>query len=221
MTRRNYFFLYVVICCLVYLHFLMRKSQTLSSSSLRKEQQYIKCIGDISNTNVDKRLITVLKDTEKLLIDTEAAVHFGTLLHFYRDCTLLPDTNDIDFALPYFQITDELLTKFKDNGYKLKHTFGEIGMPGYEIAVVHPLGVKVDLFGQVHEEYYSWCPLWVNNKLRHCRYPKSTIDNLRVADNILIKVRQPIEPILASIYGQQWREHVPTRNWNWINPVCT
>lgn len=178
------------------------------------------CLGD-SNVDIPQKLWTVYKDSKDLLAGTDAAAHFGTLLQFYRDCRLSPDSNDIDFALPYEQITVSLVDKFTRFGYKVEHRFGEMGTPGFEISVRHPDGVKVDLFGQVVEPYYSWCPLWVSGKLRHCRYPTSQLGTLVIAGGEEVRVRKPIEPILASIYGQQWREPIPTKRWNWVNPVCT
>lgn len=220
MNHKNVYPIIIVVIIMYIVHLQSVKRQSdIITPFLRVSHNT--CIGNIDNSVINDKLMKIITDTEELLSGTDAAVHFGTLLHFYRECTLLPDTNDIDFALPYYQITNELINKFKLAGYTVKHNFGVIGTPGFEIAVVHPLGVKVDLFGQVTEQYYSWCPLWVNNKLRHCRYPTSTIGKLSIGNGKFVTVRQPIEPILSSIYGQQWREPVPTKRWNWVNPVCT
>jgi hypothetical protein len=180
-----------------------------------------RCIGNLHAIH-DEKLWRIVHDSMKVLNHTGASVHFGTLLHFYRECALPGDTSDVDFAIPYREITDSLIKRFTEHGFKLDRTLGRMGAPGFEMSVMHPVGMRVDLFGIVDEEYYSWCPLWVQAEAPYkCRFPPSHLGTLEVAQGLRVPVREPVEPILAALYGLQWRERIKTKRWNWKNPVCT
>jgi hypothetical protein len=181
----------------------------------------LNCIGNKNRLDVNNKLMKVVKDTSNVLKGIDYSVYAGTLLHLYRDCALAKDTNDIDFVVPYMQINVELVNKFKDNGFKVKHTFGDMGVPGFEMAFIHPSGIKVDVFGEVEELNYSWTPLWVGGKLRKCRFPTTTPIKLNVALGESYMIKNNPEGLLSNLYGLQWREPVPTKNWNWVNPYCT
>lgn len=183
------------------------------------------CLRIIELPETNKNFMKVIEDTSNILeeLETDYSVFFGTLLHFYRSCALPKDTGDIDFILPYKQITQELINTFKNNGYKLLYTFGQSNQPGFEVSFIHPSKIKVDIFGEVEYTHYNWSPLWVQGKLHKCRYPKTYVKDLyiSIARKLKIKVREPIEGILSSLYGHEWREPIETKKWNWINPRCT
>ena len=63
--------------------------------------------------------------------------HAGTLLHFVRSCSL--GSSDIDLALDatwWKEHASEVLEKFEDVDFEVKHTLGKMGQFGFEQSFV-------------------------------------------------------------------------------------
>jgi hypothetical protein len=202
----------VTVCVILCFMFLLTRRPGSSSPQSRPH-----CVG---RTNTPLKFVETINDAKRVLEGTAWSVHFGSLLQLYRDCSLASDTNDIDFIVPYEEITVDLIAKFTQRGWTKLRDFGKMGTPGFETSFRHSNGVKVDLFGQASDIHSDWAPLWVNGKLKRCRYRHSSIETLRIDHNLEVNVRAPVEPILEQIYGLAWREKIRTKNWNWVNPRC-
>lgn len=145
-------------------------------------------------------------------------VHSGTLLHLYRNCTLLPDTNDIDFAIPLEEMV-AVRGLLQTQGYDL-HEIGRETEVGYEVSVSDGKGTKYDFFSINDIKDTPWTPQWVKGELRMCPMKHFDSSALLLVERHVFRVPLNIEDQLVALYGENWRNPIPSKNWNWKNPRC-
>ena len=165
----------------------------------------------------------VLNDAIEIFNEFEYkySITFGTLLHMYRDCGLLPDTGDVDLAVPLNTLDDKMLQRFYDAGWKFFRKFGTQGKPGFEIAIKHPNGLKMDIYGETSEGDFTWQAVWINKRAHMCAYENPTEwYTLMVDEFTSYPVHGNPEEFFKGVYGLNWRTPIPTKSYNWINPRC-
>jgi hypothetical protein len=142
-------------------------------------------------------------------------IHGGTLLSWYRDCSL--GGQDIDFTLELEWFTKnnkKLRNNLLKHGWKMERIFGQIGNAGYEEAWLKN-NIKVDLFSQtlLHEKYTNG--LTINGITYPCIIEKRGTLSYKWGD-LSMKVPVPIEPALKSLY-RDWK--TPAKKYVWdIDP---
>ena len=142
-------------------------------------------------------------------------LHAGTLLSWYRDCSL--GGSDIDFTIDLSWFTKnnaQLKTQLLNQGWKQRHVFGTFGKPGYEEAWVKNK-IKVDLFSQTLLNGRYTTGLTVDGITYPCMIEKYGTEVVKWG-NLSMKVPIPIEGALKSLYND-WK--TPVKNYAWhINP---
>ena len=146
----------------------------------------------------------------------------GTMLHLYRNCTLLHDTPDVDISVPLVDLDERLLAHFYANGWKKLRSFGKQYQDGYEVTLKHVNGEKLDLYGETTYENFSWISVWHNKKDVHmCAFETPTKwYRLYINKNKSYMVHGKPETFFKNVYGLNWRKPVPSSNFNWRNPFC-
>ena len=142
-------------------------------------------------------------------------LHGGTLLSWYRDCSL--GASDIDFTVDlswFAKHNAKLKNKLLKQGWKQKHVFGTFGKAGYEEAW-EKNRIKVDLFSQTLLNGKYTNGLTVDGKTYPCVIEKYGTEVAKWGD-LSMKVPIPIEGALKSLYND-WK--TPVKNYAWhINP---
>lgn len=185
----------------------------------------IKCLNydKPSRPAAPAKWMAVLNDAMAIFNDNDYqfSLAFGTLLHMYRDCGLLPDTGDVDVAVPLKTLTEEMLAKFYAEDWVFFRSFGTEGSPGYEVALKHPSGLKLDIYGETSEGDFTWQAVWVNRRAFMCAYTNpSNWFTLHVDHVTSYPVHGNPEEFFKGVYGLNWRTPIPTSGYNWINPRC-
>lgn len=148
-------------------------------------------------------------------IDAPYNLHGGTLLSWYRDCSV--GNQDIDFTLDlkWFTEHNKLLAKtLKNNGWRMEHAYGKFGKPGYEEAWLKR-NIKVDLFSQALLNGKHTTGMTVNGITYPCMITKTGTLTYKWAD-MQIQVPEPIEGVLEQLYTD-WK--TPLKKYAWdIDP---
>lgn len=142
-------------------------------------------------------------------------LHGGSLLSWYRDCSL--GASDIDFTIDlkwFAKHNAKLKNELLNQGWKQKHVFGTFGKAGYEEAWVKH-GIKVDLFSQTLLNGKYTNGLTVHGITYPCVIEKNGTEVTQWG-NLSMKVPIPIEGALKSLYND-WK--TPVKNYAWdIHP---
>ena len=156
-------------------------------------------------------------------IDANYTVAAGTVLAWYRDCSLAGN-DDLDFGIEFTWFMNNLETidtALEAAGWIKYQTFGEPGIIGYEQSWKKgPGGIKADLFSiaEVNGKYVNG--LAVDGQLYPCYSVQSTIA-LRTWNGLTFPVPAPTEAYLVGKYGTTWRQkHVKGYQWD-VEPFKT
>lgn len=144
-------------------------------------------------------------------IEAPYNLHGGTLLSYYRDCSVEGSDIDITIELNWFTKNNKKLKqKLMKSGWKNTMKFGTFGKVGYEEAWVKN-NIKVDLFSQsiINRKYTQG--LTVNGVTYPCTIEKNRT-HIHKWGNLLIRVPYPIETALKSLYND-WK--TPVKKWVW------
>ncbi|KAI6241920.1 Fukutin [Aphelenchoides fujianensis] len=164
---------------------------------------------------LDLRETTVLRD----LLDENDATMFllgGTLLGWYRECSLIPHTTDLDFAVHSTEINAELVKKI-ERKYRLVHELGTLE-DSFELTV-WLAGVSTDLFVMYAlNETTSYATVV---DISHRRtflvvYPPISALCTGVLLDFLVHVPCNVEDVLKADYGPKWREDRPSGNYSYL-----
>ncbi|KAI1303595.1 Fukutin [Halotydeus destructor] len=146
----------------------------------------------------------------------------GTLLGWYRQCDVIPYTNDYDFATwaRYIDTKDgvafssRVLAELKDlnSGLELKRTYGHPG-EAYEMAL-RLNGVQMDLFFAYETDKTNLIGGQVvqNNSYFYYVFPKWTLCS-SIFLGLKVLVHCDSERTLRSAYGDHWAEPVKSFHW--------
>lgn len=224
---RLYLFVFCVSILLMFNWYWVKPSMKQLRNEIKpiNEKHNLKCLNfyEYYRPTPSHKWTSVLNDA--IIIFKENNYQFslasGTLLHMYRDCGLASDTGDIDISVPLETLDENMIKSFLDKGWIKKMTFGTIGEPGFEVALIHPNGNKMDLYGETNEGDFTWLAVWVNRRAYMCAYENPTQwFTLHVDDLTSYPVHGEPEKFFEGVYGTNWRNPIPTKNYNWINPRC-
>ena len=145
-------------------------------------------------------------------INAEYAIHAGTLLGWYRSCSLFDGDIDLTLSLSWWENhVDELEVALRQAGFKFQGFFSKRWKVGYEEAWTQNK-VKVDLFSRdTHDTFYIWS-LTTGSITYGCHVDCQQFVKAKW-DTLDIFVPYPVEPALVSMYGIDWRE--PKDDWHW------
>ncbi|CAD5216813.1 unnamed protein product [Bursaphelenchus okinawaensis] len=137
----------------------------------------------------------------------------GTLLGWYRECSIIPHTTDIDFGMPIADYSPEFIDQL-DKEYEMYWTLGN-GKSSMELSF-HVGNVKTDVFfmfgrNKTHG-YYSGMKIPRKRELMWI-YPK--VKEV-CAGNLLghlMYVPCNVEDMLIADYGPEWMLDFPTRKY--------
>lgn len=193
--------------------------------TLRSQQTNLYCLryNDMERPKSPPKLMEALFDAVDILKEGtgEYSLAFGTLLHMYRNCGLLPDSNDVDLSVPLSRLTSDFLEQFYSRGWKYCRSFGKEGQHGYEVALTHPNGERIDIYGETFEGDFTWQAVWVKRRAFMCAYETPTTwYTLHVGNGVKFQVHGKPEDFFKTIYGMDWKTPKPTKTYNWINPRC-
>jgi len=148
---------------------------------MKRNENNLKCIqygyNVVNDRNIHEKLTTLLNDAVDIFDANTVSYSLvsGTLLHMYRDCKLYRDSTDVDISVPLDALNRELLGRFYDKGWKYSRSFGHEGQPGYEVAIIHPNGERMDLYGETHNEHFTWISVWIDRVAYMCAFETPTI----------------------------------------------
>jgi hypothetical protein len=172
---------------------------------------------DICNTHPNGIMWDTFQNMINILntLDAPYNLHGGTLLSWYRDCSLGGQDIDLTLELDWFSTNnDKLKQRLLNNGWRIERIFGTIGKAGYEEAWLKN-NIKVDLFSQalVNGKYTNG--LTVGDITYPCMIDKDGTLTYRWG-NLNISIPVPIEKALKSLYND-WK--TPAKKYVWyIDP---
>lgn len=151
-------------------------------------------------------MIGILND-----LNANYSIAGGTVLFWYRDCSLGDSDIDINIDWHWF-VSHSIILKntLKKNKFTQIHKFGQVDKYGYEEAWKKN-GIKVDLFTQAHVNGKYISGTTINSVVYPCysflqRYVVHTWNSLK------FRVPEPVEPYLQKKYGN-WK--TPERGYHW------
>lgn len=144
----------------------------------------------------------------------------GTLLGWYRDCGIIPHTQDVDFAIWAHEYDTSIKKAFLGNS--IVRIWGTLGMlnDSFEFRMYNDK-FTFDLFLTYKlNETIQWCGYQVN-RLKYRRYLPN-FDKLCSAELLNNKLYVPCDPVayLNKEYGRPDRWKTPKeKNYTWSNVV--
>ncbi|XP_074053678.1 ribitol-5-phosphate transferase FKTN isoform X2 [Macrotis lagotis] len=137
----------------------------------------------------------------------------GTCLGWYRQCSIIPYSKDVDLGIFIQDYTSDIITAFQNVGLSLKHKFGKVE-DSFELSFQGKDDVKLDIFFFYEETDHMWnggTQAKSGKKFKYL-FPKFT---LCWAEFVEIKVRVPCETInyVEANYGKTWM--IPVKTWDW------
>jgi hypothetical protein len=148
-------------------------------------------------------------------------LHAGTLLHLYRNCTLLKDTTDLDIGVPLNYLA-RAVTALKMAGLDVARTFGEnVTSAGAEFQYVVGGVGRLDVLSLNDANGdRPWTPLWVGGVLRKCYMAPFRGTKLLAVGTVFFRVPENPDEQLAALYGPGWRTPISSDTWKRQNAVC-
>ncbi|VDK77354.1 unnamed protein product [Litomosoides sigmodontis] len=187
-----------------------------------KNGRYLNCLGlNISNSS-DKPVIPdhYVNNVAKFrdFLDSYSAVPFlfgGTLLGWYRECSFIKDTTDVDLAMKITSLDPRMLKNMeKLNDLKLFWILGKIN-DSLEVSV-YSANIKIDLFFMYETKNFAWVGGMMISEKKKFRWVYPLISQICTGDLLgrLFHVPCNIEEVLEADYGN-WRIPHPTANFTW------
>ncbi|VBB28171.1 unnamed protein product [Acanthocheilonema viteae] len=139
----------------------------------------------------------------------------GTLLGWYRECSFIKDTTDIDMAMKITSLDLRMLKSIeKSNDFKLFWILGKVN-DSLEVSV-YSANIKIDLFFLYETENFTWVGGMLVSEKKKLRWIYPLISQICTGDLLgrLFHVPCNVEEILKADYGN-WRVPHPTANFIW------
>ncbi|XP_019638741.1 PREDICTED: fukutin-like isoform X1 [Branchiostoma belcheri] len=138
----------------------------------------------------------------------------GTLLGWFRQCGIIPYTNDVDIGIWIKDYKDTLIPAFQAAGLSLRHKFGKME-DSFQLAF-KSANVKIDIFFFYEEGDIMWFGATDGRTGEKFKYisPRFTLCWTEFLD---MKVRVPCQTLayIHADYGPNWYE--PVKEWDWKN----
>ncbi|XP_052775283.1 ribitol-5-phosphate transferase FKTN-like [Mya arenaria] len=136
----------------------------------------------------------------------------GTCLGWFRQCSIITYSQDVDLAIFIRDFKPELIPTFERGGFFLKHVFGKVS-DSYELSF-QAGDIKLDLFFFYEEGNITWNGGTHHETGQKYKYLFPTF-NLCWTVFLDLKVRVPCppQPYIEANYGQNWLE--PVTHWEW------
>ncbi|VDM09464.1 unnamed protein product [Wuchereria bancrofti] len=139
----------------------------------------------------------------------------GTLLGWYRECSFIKDTTDVDMAMKITSLDLKMLKNMeKSSDFKLFWILGKVS-DSLELSV-YSGSIKIDLFFLYEGKDSAWVGGMIVSKRKKFRWIYPPISQICTGDLLgrLFHVPCNVEKILKADYGN-WRVPHPTANFTW------
>jgi hypothetical protein len=167
----------------------------------------------------------VMWDVFKSMVDilnnlkANYTISSGTVLSWYRDCSLGSSDIDMYIELRWFTLYQQKLHQsLIASGWRQEHNFGTIGDVGYEEAWLKN-GIKTDLFSIAHIDGHYVNSLTISGIQYPC-YSLFERYEIHRWNALTFQVPSPIEPYLVGKYGNWKKKHIYGYAWD-IEPFKT
>ncbi|XP_071328262.1 ribitol-5-phosphate transferase FKTN isoform X2 [Trachinotus anak] len=136
----------------------------------------------------------------------------GTCLGWFRQCSIISYSHDVDIGIFIADFRTDILTAFRDAGLSLKHKFGKVE-DSLELSFLSG-DVKLDVFFFYKDRDIIWNGGTQAKSGRKFKYVFPRF-SLCWAELLELKVRVPCETLdyVRANYGASWS--VPVRSWDW------
>lgn len=175
--------------------------QNISVPSIEFARAFIEAIQELKNQFREK-LIPVW-------------IASGTLLGWYRQCSIIPYTHDVDLAAWIKDFDPSLIDHLNSNSKTMINAI--LGMPEDSLQFIFNVNnLKVDLFFTYKEENYFWYGGHVVQEGYRFKYVYPKFE-LCSAELLYQKVLVPCdsEAIVSSEYGPNWQIPIPVWNYEY------
>lgn len=187
-------------------------------------QKNIKTLGANYSQNAKKNtmLLPVMKNISKTLEGLRK--HYwlagGTLLGWYRDCGIIPHTQDVDFAIWAHEYETSIKKAFLGN--KVVRVWGTLGLvnDSFEFRMFNDLFTFDMFLVYKHNQSDQWCGYQVN-RAKFRRYLPN-FDKLCSAELLNNRFMVPCDPVmyLNREYGDEKKWYFPQeKNYTWSNVI--
>uniref|UniRef100_A0A0N5AY09 LicD family protein n=1 Tax=Syphacia muris TaxID=451379 RepID=A0A0N5AY09_9BILA len=165
----------------------------------------------------------------------------GTLLGWYRECSFIHDTTDVDFTMKIEDLNDNLLANLPNaTGMSLYWMLGRVMVNVHVIYVnlnanfmelsfnhfrkndsleisVYMQNIKIDLFFLYRDTSYDWVGGMVVPKKEKLRWFYPHVDELCSGNllGILFNVPCNVDDVLKADYGSNWRVPHSSSTFQW------
>lgn len=141
------------------------------------------------------------------------SLYAGSLLYWYRDCTIPHDDIDVQLDLNWMSKNVERLeSKLNKAGFFAKFFFGKRHHIGYEVAYFKD-GVRFDIFSVYRtKDKLDITGLTIGATTYPCTLRKKYIEK-HTWNGIMINVPAPVESVISQTYNINW--NIKTNNYSW------
>ncbi|CAJ0933585.1 unnamed protein product, partial [Mesorhabditis belari] len=170
----------------------------------------------------DVVLLAKLRD----LIIEQGAISFlfsGTLLGWYRECSIIPHTKDMDIAIFHDEFPFDfpfLVLNLSLPWLSLDHLYGRPN-DNYisNFRMKGETKFNIDIFAMYYDEKRNQSFITGLNMLKKMRYSYPRLEKICTADLLNFVFHVPCDPAiyLSAEYGLRWREDWPTGKYNWLS----
>ncbi|XP_076451230.1 ribitol-5-phosphate transferase FKTN-like [Babylonia areolata] len=167
----------------------------------------------VFNPTVRKRVLQILNITARTLdrLGLPFWLSAGTLLGWYRQCDVVPYTNDVDIEMRIQDYTPKMTGALVASGLKRLKQIGKVE-DGFQLRFGFG-GIFIDIFFCYEEQDHVWWNMFSDSQKYRYVFPKYSLRWTEFG-GLRVRVPYPVEMYLTALYGQEWSK--PVRMWNWL-----